>query len=315
MASLFDIGKSGLQSYRQALSVTGQNIANVNTEGYKRREADLNEVSGGQGDIYAVSRSSGLGVRVGDIKRSFDEFLLNKVRTSASSLNTSSAHLQALEQLQSVLLPGEGAIGNALESFFSALQDVSNVPAEMGPRIVALQRGEAVADAFNTTAGLLEELRAGIATQAGQVVKDMNALTASLTNINAQLTTSADTASKGLLDNRDQLIDQISKYAKVNVSLDAQGRATVRLGDSVAGPMIVSPSDTKRMSIEIGEERLGFRIETATGAVPTNQVLEGEMAGHANGYLSIVEVIQQIDDLAKKIGDDLNRGTSQGDNA
>ena len=119
MASLFDIGKSGLQSYRQALSVTGQNIANVNTEGYKRREADLTEVSGGQGDIYGVSRSSGLGVRVGDIKRSFDEFLLSKVRTSASNLNTSSSHLQALEQLQSVLLPGEGAIGNTLENFFS----------------------------------------------------------------------------------------------------------------------------------------------------------------------------------------------------
>ena len=36
MSSLFDIGKSAVQSYRQALAVTGQNIANVNTDGYKR---------------------------------------------------------------------------------------------------------------------------------------------------------------------------------------------------------------------------------------------------------------------------------------
>ena len=35
MSSLFDIGKSAVQSYRQALAVTGQNIANVNTDGYK----------------------------------------------------------------------------------------------------------------------------------------------------------------------------------------------------------------------------------------------------------------------------------------
>ena len=41
MASLFEIGKSGVQAYRQALSVTGQNIANVNTEGYNKRAADL----------------------------------------------------------------------------------------------------------------------------------------------------------------------------------------------------------------------------------------------------------------------------------
>ena len=41
MASLFDIANSGLQSYRKALSVTGQNIGNINTEGFKRREANL----------------------------------------------------------------------------------------------------------------------------------------------------------------------------------------------------------------------------------------------------------------------------------
>ncbi|NCF48685.1 MAG: hypothetical protein GWP36_04105 [Bacteroidetes bacterium] len=51
MSNLFDIGRSGLQSYRRALAVTGQNIANVNTEGYKRREADLHEVSGIRGDV------------------------------------------------------------------------------------------------------------------------------------------------------------------------------------------------------------------------------------------------------------------------
>ena len=41
MTSLFDVGKSALNSYRQSLAVTGQNIANINTEGYKKREANL----------------------------------------------------------------------------------------------------------------------------------------------------------------------------------------------------------------------------------------------------------------------------------
>ena len=45
MPSLFDIGKSGLQAYRQSLAVTGQNIANINTDGYKKREASLEEVT------------------------------------------------------------------------------------------------------------------------------------------------------------------------------------------------------------------------------------------------------------------------------
>ena len=41
MPSLFDIGKSGLQAYRQSLAVTGQNIANINTDGYKKRQTAL----------------------------------------------------------------------------------------------------------------------------------------------------------------------------------------------------------------------------------------------------------------------------------
>ena len=47
MSSLFDIGKSAVQSYRQALAVTGQNIAIdgglslVNPESIARRLSDL----------------------------------------------------------------------------------------------------------------------------------------------------------------------------------------------------------------------------------------------------------------------------------
>ena len=69
MSSLFDVGKSAVQSYRQSLAVTGQNIANINTDGYKRREADLEEVSGSQGGITSLANQSGLGVRVADIRR------------------------------------------------------------------------------------------------------------------------------------------------------------------------------------------------------------------------------------------------------
>ena len=44
MASLLDIGRSAIHAQREALNVTGQNIANANTEGYRRRDATLSEV-------------------------------------------------------------------------------------------------------------------------------------------------------------------------------------------------------------------------------------------------------------------------------
>ena len=73
MTSLFDVGKSALNSYRQSLAVTGQNIANIDTEGYKRRGASLEEVSANQSGVNSIGNSPGLGVRVSEIRRAFDE--------------------------------------------------------------------------------------------------------------------------------------------------------------------------------------------------------------------------------------------------
>ena len=306
MSSLFDIGRSGLQSYRRALSVTGQNIANVNTDGYKRREAELKEVSGGQGDIYSVSSNSGLGVRVSDIKRSFDEFLLNKSRNASSNAETSTAYLTALQQLQDVLVPGEGNIGTALEDFFASLHDISNVPAEMGPRVVALERGRAVAATFNDLAHSISSLKDGLLTQTNQVLDDLGALTDSLLNVNLQLTKADSGASKSLLDSRDMLIDKISGFVEVNTTIDAQGRATLRLGNSLAGPKIIDGAKKYAIRMDALDNKLIFKVGAQGAEAITNQVNAGRLAGLEQGYRAAFETAGKIDDLAYLITRDLN---------
>ena len=97
MPSLFDIGKSGLQAYRQSLAVTGQNIANINTDGYKKREASLEEVTGAGGGVTEISDQTGLGVRVENIKRAFDEFLIDKVRQTSSLYEKTDTFLQEVK--------------------------------------------------------------------------------------------------------------------------------------------------------------------------------------------------------------------------
>ncbi len=306
MSNLFDIGRSGLQSYRRALAVTGQNIANVNTEGYKRREADLHEVSGIRGDVYGVSSNAGLGVRVNDVKRSFDEFLLNKVRDATASTETSTTYLRALEQIQAILMPGDSNIGTSLEQFFAGLHDISNLPAEMGPRIVAKKRGEAVAENFNEVARTLRSLKEGLATQARQGVSDLNGLATSLANVNSQLTSSDSGSSKSLLDNRDKLIDKMSKYAQVNVTLDNQGRATIRLGQSIAGPKIVEASRSINISMENVDNRLVYKVGLPGQQTTTNQIINGSLAGYSDGYRTVFETQGEIDELAFSTAQQLN---------
>ena len=111
MASLFEIGKSGVQAYRQALSVTGQNIANVNTEGYNKRAADLEEVPSVQGGVTNVPDQSGLGVRVNQVRRSFDAFLSSNLRDTNGDFEKLDRFVEKLNKLENMLLPSDSDLG------------------------------------------------------------------------------------------------------------------------------------------------------------------------------------------------------------
>ena len=118
MPSLFDIGKSGLQAYRQSLAVTGQNIANINTDGYKKRAASLEEVSGAGGGVTEISDQTGLGVRVNEIRRAFDEFLIDKVRQTSSLFEKSDTYLDEVKDLENLLLPSDSNLSKSIGEFF-----------------------------------------------------------------------------------------------------------------------------------------------------------------------------------------------------
>jgi flagellar hook-associated protein 1 FlgK len=135
MPSLFDVGKSAIQAYRQSLAVTGQNIANINTDGYVRREADLQEVTASQGGITTLANQAGLGVRVADIKRSFDAFLADrKLSANANFERMNSYFLKQVEQVENMLLPADADLGTQIGNFFRSLSDVSAAPSDLGAK-------------------------------------------------------------------------------------------------------------------------------------------------------------------------------------
>ena len=155
MAGLFDIGSSGIQAYRKALSVTGQNIANMNTEGYRRREASMEEISGTQGGILAVSDQVGLGVRVSDISRAFDGFIVGRARDSQSDFSKADTYKDALKTLETVILPEDYDLTFSINQFFDGISSIAQAPGDLAGRVVALEQGKSFASAFSSLSGSL----------------------------------------------------------------------------------------------------------------------------------------------------------------
>jgi len=307
MAGLMDIGKSGLQSYREALSVTGQNIANINTDGYKRREASMAEVTGSAGGINSLPSQVGLGVRVEEVRRSFDEFLLNKARNATSYAASANSYVEAISQLEDIILPGDANIGSSIGRFMETLQEVAANPSDIAPRIVAVQSGETLADMFHQTAALIEELQDGVNTQSDQAMTEINLLTKSLANINRNIASSAGKAQNALLDNRDAIIDKISEYVEVTVTLESTGAATLQLGGSGNGPLFVKNEKAYTLSSSPSSEDIEFYLAEGADLNRTSQVTNGRLRGLADAFKAASSALNSVHQLAYQLINDLNQ--------
>ncbi len=320
MPSLFDIGKSGLQAYRQSLAVTGQNIANVNTEGFKKREVGLEEVTGAGGGVTEISDQSGLGVRVESIRRAFDEFLIDKARQASSIYQKANTFSKEVSDLENLLLPTDSNLSTAIGDFFSSLQDIAAYPDDQAPRIVAIEKGKDLAGQFNLYSDRIENLKNDIEKKAQNAVTSVNLLTQQISNINGKILASGIEAggSNALLDQRDLLLDQLSEVTQITVSYGGKGQAEVRLGNTGSGPVIVSSNDnpskgtTGTTTIDVINQ--GSRLQPVVGSsqTATNQIQGGIIAGMVEAYAISDDTLQEIDALATLVSERFNEVNQSG---
>ena len=312
MSSLFDIGKSGLQSYRQSLAVTGQNIANINTDGYKRREAGLEEITASQGGITGIANQSGLGVRVDAIRRSFDAYLIDRNRSATAYYEAESSFLNKLKELEDMMLPSDSNLGIVMGRFFNSLQEVAAAPGDVAPRTVALEIGDLMAGTFRSTAQVVEEVKTGILKQAEIDITSINTLSTELANINKKLLAASGSSNNSLLDNRDVVIDEISKLIEVTTELDTRGTATVRLGKSQNGPILVANTVNNLMSVSENLGSLAFSIFSGGKNTPTSQVVNGSLRGLSDSFIMSHTTLNDLDEMAFVFSNTLNAQHKEG---
>ena len=307
MASLFEIGKSGVQAYRQALSVTGQNIANVNTEGYNKRAADLEEVPSVQGGVTNVPDQSGLGVRVNQVRRSFDAFLSSNLRDTNGDFERLDTYVDKLNKLENMLLPSDSDLGTFIGRFFSSLQDVASRPDELSARTVALENGKALANSFNNYDNQLKNLKSSAHKEVGDDLKVVNSLVDQLAQVNKLIMSGGSkNSSPDILDARDQLLFDLSKYINFTVDYGDSNDAIVRLGNSGNGKILLEKTEKSVLSSNIQEGRLIFNISRKGINSINNDISSGLLFGVKNFYDFVGEVESEINQLALRVSQDFN---------
>ena len=313
MASLFEIGKTGVQAYRQSLSVTGQNIANINTDGYNKREADVTEIAGVSGGATNVSDQTGLGVRVDKIRRSFNTFLADKTRSTTSDFSKLDNFVKNLNELENMLLPQDSDLGTFIGKFFSSLQDIASRPDDLSARTVAIENGKALANSFNSYDRSLKNFKNSASKEVDIQIDKINLSLKQISEINRLIRGSGKSdASNDILDARDLSLKELSKLINFSVDYDQTGAAEITLGDSGKGPILIEGVSYATITSVRDEQNISLKINRDGLSYPGNGLSSGIVSGLLE-YYNLVESVQgEISALADKLGREFNEIQTSG---
>lgn len=306
MSDLLSIGASGVRAYQSALTTTSDNIANAATPGYGRRTATLTEVTASSGRYSASNVANGNGVAVFGINRAADEFRATAVRTSGADLARTETSIVWLTGIESALTGND--LTDRLTSFFNAAKSVAADPAASTPRAALLEASSGVAGSFAATARSLDQITADLDSTAESAVTSLETLGAALAKVNKGLgsATPNSSAQAQLLDQRDQILDQLSALSDIGVTLDSTGRASVSLGGAT-GPNFVTTSGNVGFVtyVRAASGNVSFAVHlngTASSLSPNG----GALAGIAEGGQRIGAARTELNRIATDFVDGIN---------
>ncbi len=236
----FTMARLGIMVSQHALNTTGNNISNINTEGYTRQKIDQTSMYYGSADRYQSRfdlRSNG-GVLATGIEQLRDQYLDIRYRNEMTRVGTMEEKLDGLQQLSVIFDEvnkgddGEGVLearfNDLAQQLETMLQDY-NVGRNTNDSIVR-EAAEALAIQFNDYAKQLETLTDNMTADFKQDLTETNTILTKIRDLNEAIRRSQVFGGGAMTqkDERNLLIDELAKKIGINVIYETED-----LGDGV----------------------------------------------------------------------------------
>jgi flagellar hook-associated protein 1 FlgK len=283
--SALNSATTALWAQRRALDVAGQNIANVNTDGYSRQRADLRAIGGSAVPaFYSTSDGIGGGVSVDQVIRIRDIFLEGRGHAEHASYARLSTEAGALEQVETAFRePGEHGIQSLLADVWDGWEAVANGPDTDATRAQVLQQMDALVGGLHFASASLDAQWNQTRENLTVLVDDVNAAAASVADLNEAIQSGNRNRApvNALLDQRDLLVMKLADQAGATVRQGKDGMVDVIVG----GVTLVGGSSATRLAVDGSLDMAGtgtspVRVVTAVGghAVRADGMAAGQLA-------------------------------------
>lgn len=225
----FTTGQLAMAASQRAIDVTGQNIANINTEGYTQQRLDIASLNLRNGSFYNSSNRVrvGYGVDMTGVSQLRDPFLDAQYRSQIYKLGTTDAHAAGLEKLQ---VPFDEAATSGVRDAFlqlsNALQTLSKDDGYTKENdTVVRSRMQILVNLFREKSTTLQDIRKDTQDSFKATdIKDLNETLKNIANLNTTIKNSQVLGNPALelMDQRNTLLDELASYLPIDVKYSQQ---------------------------------------------------------------------------------------------
>ena len=286
--SALSSAKLGLLAQQLAIEVTGQNIANVETEGYSRQDVTFEANTPRHAIKYGSMHQIGTGVRVAGIERAHDQFLFEQIMDEGDLTGSTEVKKEIFEQLEVLFNEGSGrSLNDALSSFFASVHDLATNARGLSERADLVSKAEHLASTFNQTGKQLFTIQRNIDATIETEVVEINSLTTQIGKLNESIHANEPASqykANDLRDNRDRLVKELSKKIDIQLIEESDNQIGLTLKDGTA---LVLKDRVFKLSTSLNGDNDSFKdvnIEYGSGLKNITSTITG---GELRGYLDM----------------------------
>lgn len=274
----------GIYSNQLSLDTTGHNITNASTEGYSRQSVNLAATRGQQVSSIYGQVMVGTGVDSTSIERARNVYADKQYWSETAQQQYYKTQQTNYDKVEAIFNDsGNTGVKNALTEFYNAWNDLSTNASTASNRTAVIEKSNVLADRIKTAS---QQLQAQINAQYDDMrlsVTQINDYTDQLVKLNQNIMTTEATGASAndLRDQRDLIVDNLSKYMNLNVYEDEKGMY------SVVSNGITMVNGINKITLEMSEPQTNKTYgisdytvnikESGIAYIPTNGSLKAQM--------------------------------------
>jgi flagellar hook-associated protein 1 FlgK len=233
MLGSFSVAQSGLAAANTQVENVMNNIANEDTEGYKKRVVSVSESEQFDSNI------TGSGATVDGINRVTNIYMYDNLIDQDSKKSEYDELSVMLDDIESIFYETEDSgMSNDLDNYYQSIENLRADPNNEIYKDDLKNKGNVLVDDLQTLYAGIEDREKTTTNSMSDDVDNINSILNDIGNVNQQISDSIN-PSNDLYDKRDQLESRLSEYVEIDVdrtdpyTLSIGGMTAVRYNTNV----------------------------------------------------------------------------------